>query len=126
MYWLLGPNSELSLEDKVILYKTILKPVWTYGVHLWGTTSNSNVEILQRYQSKTLRLLTNAPWFISNNSLHNDLKIPTIKEAINKFSERYLQRLSDHENVLAITLLDNSDEVLRLTRFHVLDLPFTR
>ena len=29
MYWLLGPRSELSLENKVILYKTILKPVWT-------------------------------------------------------------------------------------------------
>ena len=56
MYWLLGPNSEQRLENKVILHKTILQPVWTYGVQLWGTTSNSNVVILQRYRSKTLRL----------------------------------------------------------------------
>ena len=43
IYWLLGPNSTLTLENKVILYKTILKPVSTYGVQLWGTASNSNI-----------------------------------------------------------------------------------
>ena len=61
LYWLLGPKSELSLENKIKIYGAILKPVWTYGIQLWGTTSNSNVEILQRYQSKTLRQIVNAP-----------------------------------------------------------------
>lgn len=126
MYWLLGSKSELTLENKVILYKTILKPIWTYGVQLWGTTSNSNIKILQRYQSKTLRLITNAPWFVTNDNIHNDLRIPKVKEEINKFSERYLNRLSNHSNILAINLLDDSDEIRRLKRFHVLDLPFRK
>ena len=60
MYWLLGPKSKLSLNNKIILYKAILKPMWTYGIQLWGTAKNSSVEILQRYQSKTLRFITNA------------------------------------------------------------------
>ena len=124
MYWLLNPKSELSLENKVILYKTILKPIWTYGVQLWGTASNSNIEILQRYQSKTLRLLTNAPWFLNNKCIHNDLGIPTIREKINNFSERYLNRLSCHSNILAINLLDDSDETRRLKRY--IDLPFRK
>ena len=34
MYWLLGNNSELNLDNKTLLYKTILKPVWTYGIEL--------------------------------------------------------------------------------------------
>lgn len=124
MYWLLGPKSELSLENKLILYKTILKPVWTYGLQLWGTTSNSNIEILQRYQSKTLRLIVNAPWFVNNKIIHNDLKVCTVKYEINACSERYLNRISNHPNLLAITLLDDSNEVKRLKRYHVLDLPF--
>ena len=37
MYWLLGRKSQLSLENKLIIYKTVLKPVWTYGIQLWGT-----------------------------------------------------------------------------------------
>ncbi|KAJ4435260.1 hypothetical protein ANN_23838 [Periplaneta americana] len=59
--YLLGPKSKLSLENKLLVHKVILKPIWTYGIQLWGTASNSNIEILQRYQSKTLRSIATAP-----------------------------------------------------------------
>lgn len=124
MYWLLGPKSQLSLENKVLLLKTILKPIWTYGIELWGTASISNIEILQRFQSKALRSITNAPFYVTNNALHNDLQIPFVKSEIRKFSCSYLKRLSNHSNTLAITLLDETDEVRRLKRKHILDLPF--
>jgi hypothetical protein len=29
-------KSKLSLENKLIIYKHILKPTWTYGIKLWG------------------------------------------------------------------------------------------
>jgi hypothetical protein len=60
------------------MYKTILEPIWTRGIPLWGTASNSKIEILQRYQNKVLRAIVNAPWYISNKVLHADLKVPTI------------------------------------------------
>ena len=78
--------------------------MWTYGIQLWGTTSNSNIEIIQRFQSKTLRMMTNAPWFVTNNTLHNDLKMTYVLTDIRKFSNQYLQRLSDHVNPLAISV----------------------
>jgi hypothetical protein len=34
------------------MYKTILKPNWTYGIQLWGTASTSNIEILKCFQLK--------------------------------------------------------------------------
>jgi hypothetical protein len=49
MYWLLGRNSRLSLPKKLLLYRSILKPIWTYGIQLWGTASTSNFEILERF-----------------------------------------------------------------------------
>jgi hypothetical protein len=61
MYWILGRKSELALTNKRLLYKTILKPIWTYGVTLWGTACHSNIEILQRFQNKVLRTFVNAP-----------------------------------------------------------------
>lgn len=124
MYWLLGPNSELSLNNKLIIYKTVLKPIWTYGIQLWGTASYSNIDIIQKYQSKTLRLITKAPWFVRNNNIHSDLDIPKVKEEIKRYSSNYMNRLSYHENILAITLLDDTNEVRRLKRRHILDLPF--
>ena len=37
--WIIGRHSPLSLENKNLIYKTILKPVSTYGIELWGCAS---------------------------------------------------------------------------------------
>jgi hypothetical protein len=34
MNWLINKRSQLSLENKVTIYKAIIKPVWTYGIEL--------------------------------------------------------------------------------------------
>jgi len=49
------------MENKLLIYKTILKPIWTYCIPLWGTASNSNIETLQKYQNQVLRAIVNAP-----------------------------------------------------------------
>ena len=105
-----------------MLYKAILKPVWTYGIQLWGTASNSNIEILQRFQSKTLRSLIDAPWYVTNETIHRDLKIPTVKEEISKFSNRYNIRINNHQNLLVSQLLDTANQIRRLKRHYPLDL----
>jgi hypothetical protein len=46
MYWFLGRKLKVSTSNKLLIYKTILKPIWTYGIQLWGTASTSNKEIL--------------------------------------------------------------------------------
>jgi hypothetical protein len=53
MNWLIGRKSQLSLQNKLLIYKVILKPIWTYGIELWGCAKPSNIKILQTYQSKT-------------------------------------------------------------------------
>jgi hypothetical protein len=47
LYWIIGRKSQLSLENKLLLYKATLKPIWAYGIQLWGTVSNSNIDILE-------------------------------------------------------------------------------
>lgn len=61
MYWMLSRKSKLSLDNKLLLNKSILKPVWTYGAQLWGTASSSNLEVLQRFQNRVLRIITADP-----------------------------------------------------------------
>ena len=92
-YWLTGRRSKLNIQNKITLYKAVIKPAWTYGIQLWGTASNSNIEILQRFQSKTLRSLLNAPWYVTNETIHRDFKIPTIKDEIHKSRSKYQFRL---------------------------------
>jgi hypothetical protein len=82
MYWLLGRRSRLSLSNKLLLYKCILKPIWTYSIQLWGTASTSNIEILERFQSKALRLIFDAQWYVPNHRIRCDLHMPSVKDEI--------------------------------------------
>lgn len=107
MGWLIGPHSNLRLEYKVLIYKSIIKPIWTYGIQMWGTATPSNVEKLQRSQSKVLRTITGAPWYVRNADIHKDLCITTIQQEIQKAAKFYGLRLQSHPNDLAWNLLLN-------------------
>jgi hypothetical protein len=91
------------------MYKISLKPIWTYGIPLCGTVSNSNIEILQKYQNKVLRTIVNPPWCIPNKILRTGLKIQTIREEITKFSVKYRDEITTHTNELASTLLEEEE-----------------
>ena len=60
--WLLGKKSKLSIENKLLIYNHILKPICTYGPQL--CTSEKNITIIQRLQNKVLRIIVNASWYI--------------------------------------------------------------
>ena len=70
---LIGKHSPLSLLNKLLIYKTVLKPAWTCGIELWGCASECNMAVIRRYQSELLRSITNAPRYVSNQTLHSDL-----------------------------------------------------
>jgi hypothetical protein len=87
MYRFLWHKSELSTTNKLLIhkiyiyiYKTILKPIWTYGIQFWGTASTSNIEIQERFQSKALRMIVDAPGYVPNTVIRRDLQTPTVKE----------------------------------------------
>jgi hypothetical protein len=122
MQWLIGRKSELSTENKLLVYKTILKPIWTYGIPLWGSANTSNREILQRFQNKVLRAIVNAPWCIPNGLLHADLRMPTVREEVTNLSWKYKGKITTHTNELATILLNDEDEPRRLKRHKPNDL----
>lgn len=120
--WLLEKSSKLSLENKILLYKVMLKPVWTYGIQLWGVAAKSNIDIIQRFQNKSLRLISCAPWYVTNHQIHRDLNIPFVQEEVTRFCVNYKQRLQNHTNKLARALLDGTNNVRRLKRYMPNDL----
>ena len=104
LYWLLGRNSKLSIDNKLLIYKVILKPIWTYGLQLWGSACNTSINIIQRFQNSLLRQMANAPWFMTNMEIHTELGMETVKEEIKKYASNYRKRLEGHPNQLARSL----------------------
>jgi hypothetical protein len=123
LFWLLGRKSKLDLNNKLLIYKVAIKPIWTYGIQLWGTTSTSNIKIMERFQSKALRLITNAPWYVPNAVIRNDLQIPTIKEEITRPSSKYSAGLNTHPTHL-VAQLSNPLAFRRLRKLLPSDLPY--
>jgi hypothetical protein len=76
--WLLGRKSNPAIENKLLIYKTIIIPtrIWTYGLELWGCASKSSTSIIQISQSKILRMIVDAPWYVFHAKLHADLGRP--------------------------------------------------
>jgi hypothetical protein len=42
--------------------------------------SISNIEILERFQSKALGLITDVPWYVPNAIIRRDLQVSSVKE----------------------------------------------
>jgi hypothetical protein len=122
MCWLLGHKSKLFTSNEILIYKRKLKPIWTYGIQLWGTAFTSNTEIPERFQSKALRMIVDTPRYVPNTVIRRDLQILTVKEEIRHYSSQYSARLSSHPNGLVVKLMEQPDN-RRLRRHMPQDLP---
>jgi hypothetical protein len=123
---ILSKNKCTNIKNKLLIYKSILKPIWTYSLQLWGTAKNSNLNKIQTYQNITLHQLTNPSPYIPNLILHNDLHVKTIEEESVLFYKRFFSYLANHNNPLIsdlgnLTLPDNPRHRLKMRWFrHIL------
>ncbi|XP_035224969.1 uncharacterized protein LOC118197552 [Stegodyphus dumicola] len=95
---LLKRTSNLSLNNKILLYKSTILPILTYAAVVWSTAANSHLKKIQVFQSVTLRILTNAHYFVRNEVLHNDLKILPLDAFFRQNLAKFFNRLTQIEN----------------------------
>ncbi|GFV75889.1 probable RNA-directed DNA polymerase from transposon X-element [Trichonephila clavipes] len=95
---LVGRNSPLSLENKVILYKQVLRPIITYASPVWGAAAATHMKKIQVIQNKILRLITNAPWYVRNDVIHFDLHMEPISSYITKLARNVFRTIENHDN----------------------------
>jgi hypothetical protein len=67
-------------------------------------------------------MISGAPWYISNQTLHEDLKIPFIQDMIKSSINKYKNRTSVHEKQLIKDLFTQTLEERRLERLWPEDL----
>jgi hypothetical protein len=68
-------------------------------------SSTYNTEIPERFQSKALRMIVDAPRYVPNTVIRRDLQTSTVTEEIRRYSSRYSTRLNAHPNGLAVNLI---------------------
>jgi hypothetical protein len=63
---LLKKRSRLSVRNGVLFHKQFIYPVMHYACPIWRSAARSHVRKLQVFQSKCLRIATDALWYVGN------------------------------------------------------------
>lgn len=59
-------ESKLSIQTKILMYKSLLRSIWAYTIQIWDGATSFQTSIIQNVHNILPQ---------SNNSLHKDLKI---------------------------------------------------
>lgn len=88
---LINKKSKLSVKNKLILYKALIKPILLYATPIWSNASKKLINKIQVVQNKTLRLIADAKPGETNNQVRSKLDIKDIKEDIYLQTQKFYQ-----------------------------------
>lgn len=100
LYPLINKKSHISTENKLLIYKTIVRPMITYGCQIWSSMCDTNYQKFQISQNKFLRLAGNYPRYTPIKQMHENLKIETISEFVNCTAKRFYSSENVCNNIL--------------------------
>jgi hypothetical protein len=86
MSWLLGTYIKAIHKNQtttIQVHNSAHMDIWYTVMGLYKTIKHKNNS---RLQSKFLRSVTKAPWYVSNFTIHNDTQIPFVIEEIHNLS----------------------------------------
>jgi hypothetical protein len=89
-----------SVRNGVLLQKHLIRLMMDYVCPIWRSAARSHVRNLQVLQSMCLRIATNAPWYVGNRQIHEDLGIPFFADHIRALNESFDSKFANAGNPL--------------------------
>nr|WP_253308721.1 reverse transcriptase family protein [Rickettsia endosymbiont of Ceutorhynchus assimilis] len=89
LYPLIGPNSPLSPGNKLLIYKQVIRPMFTYGAPVWNIISTTQRNRLQRFQNRILRGVLSESRYARIRDMHAEASIPYISDYLDEVSEKF-------------------------------------
>lgn len=101
LYPIFNRNSSLSIKNKLIILKSIIRPILVYGAPVWSNISNTNMSKLQTIQNKCIKIIYNTPLLTNLKKLHTQHKIANIKDHCHKLTTKFYTNTTNvHTNTL--------------------------
>ncbi|GBP13991.1 RNA-directed DNA polymerase from mobile element jockey [Eumeta japonica] len=97
---MIGKKSEMSLRNKCTLFKVFMQPLMTYAAPVFAHADPNTLCYLQILQNNFCRRAFGAHWYVRNDILHRDLKLPTISKYMQDMSEEFFDIAANHPNLL--------------------------
>jgi hypothetical protein len=106
LYPLINRQTALNWKCSVLLYKQILRPLVLYAAPIWGNCTKTHINKIQVFQSMFLRIISNVPWFVRNEALHTDFRLPMVKSYIQNLSVNFFGQLNNAKSAKYFKLSD--------------------
>ena len=116
LYPLLKKSSPLQLHTSIHLYQTMIRPILSYASPVWAAASKTNIQKIQTFQNKFLRIITKAPWFIPNSQIHQELGITPITVHFSLLSAKFYNKISRIPSAIHFKLGKQNPHRKRLKR----------
>lgn len=104
LYSLLHRRSKLHTDNKLLLYKTVIRPVLMYACPVWGQCAATHLNKIQVTQNRLLKMCLTLPRTFSTNLLHERSKVELVKHFIARLRQNFLINCSTSENPLISVL----------------------
>ncbi|KAG5886830.1 hypothetical protein JTB14_005282 [Gonioctena quinquepunctata] len=96
----------------VNLQQTYSKSIWAYGIQQWGCAPENSIQIIERFQNNVLKNAIDAGRYFRNRDQEMNIVSQTISNVTRNYEDRFLH----HVNVEAIWILENPNQIRKLTR----------
>lgn len=100
LYPLLNRRSKISVSNKLLIYKVLVRPALLYASPVWSMISKCHYDKLQVVQNKFLRLIGNYRRYTQIKEMHKELEIEYVRNYIKKLSIDYFNKIGQHTNKL--------------------------
>lgn len=97
LYPIFNKKSSLGMKSALLVYKSIILPVVTYGSPVWLPAARTHWKKVEVFQNKILRIISKAPWFVQNERIRKDLNVEPIYDIC---VQRYIEFIKDNTHNL--------------------------
>lgn len=100
LYSLLCRKSKLQQTNKLLVYKSVLRPILLYAAPAWKGCAKSHLKRLQVFQNKSLKMCLNLELRHPTTSVHEKANIKYIKQSAEEITTKLLHQSSYSNNPL--------------------------
>lgn len=107
-------STKLTTQTKVLIYKTIIRPILTYAGPAWCGAAPTNIRKLQRFENKCLRLAVGAGRYIRLHDLYEQADITRLTDHIQEQAQVLYTKTTTSNNPLISDITSHREEHGRL------------
>ena len=104
LYALINRRSKLNMRNKLLIFKSVFRPIMLYGAPVWNSCAATHKKRLQVTQNKLLKIILNKPFHYNTAKLHDEAKVKPVSYVTDELTRKFKQRCYFSDNPLIVQL----------------------